>query len=104
MRSMMILPLMLLAGHAAAAESAVQQQRYVVLGRFAGLVVACGVASEDESSEMVRRLGENFEQPWPKAAAARFETARAEGRKADCRNPGLRDAIAKSWGNYRDVK
>lgn len=104
MRPIVVLIAVLLAGPAQSAESAVQQKRYVVLGQFAGLVVACGVATEDEASEMVRRLSANFDQPWPKASAAKFEAARAKSRKANCSNAQLRDAVAKGWGNYTDVK
>jgi hypothetical protein len=100
------LTLILIGGVLAApawAETAVQRERYAVLGRFAGLVVACEVASEAEAAEMIDKLSANFDRPWPKADADRFEAARAAGRAARCPRD-LRDAVAKGWANYRDAQ
>ncbi len=106
MRPPLGLTLILIGGVLAApawAETAVQRERYAVLGRFAGLVVACEVASEAEAAEMIDKLSANFDRPWPKADADRFEAARAAGRAARCPRD-LRDAVAKGWANYRDAQ
>lgn len=88
----------------AAAEPDILRERFEYLGQFAGYVVACGVASEDEASEMVRTLGAGLGDSWPEADAARLRAARDAARTAPCPDGPQRDAIRRRWANYLDAR
>jgi hypothetical protein len=96
--------LALLATPAFAAEPPLLRERIGNLGLFAGYVVACGLASEDEASAMVAKLSEGLGAPFDADEAEVLQKARAAARKIDCDDSPLRDAVVRGWRNYQEAK
>lgn len=87
----------------ALAETPLERERFENLGLFAGYAVACGVATEDEASAMVKKLGAGLGERWSRQDSDTFEQARDYGRKAKCPDQ-LRAAVERGWLNYEDAK
>ncbi|MFC7053822.1 hypothetical protein ACFQI3_14110 [Hansschlegelia quercus] len=96
--------LALLATPAFAAEPALLRERIGNLGLFAGYVVACGLATEDEASAMVAKLSEGLGAPFDAEQAEVLQKARAAAKKVNCDDGPLRDAVRKGWRNYQEAK
>jgi hypothetical protein len=96
--------LALLATPAFAAEPTLLRERIGNLGLFAGYVVACGLADEDEASAMVAKLSEGLGAPFNAEEAETLEKARVAARKINCDDGPLRDAVIKGWRNYQEAK
>lgn len=102
-RAMLIAGLVLCPVAAVAAEPELLKERVSNLGLFAGYVVACGLASEDEASTMVARLSKGLGVELDAGEEDTLQKARATARKVKCDEGPLRDAVIKGWRNYQEA-